>query len=100
MDDIGIAANTTEQLNKNIRAVFKCIRKAGLKLTSEKCHFGVTQVEFLGRTITPNEVAPEDHKVTNFPDRRNKSRNTLDSSTTTETQHRDCPKIYLECMNS
>ena len=66
VDDIGIAANTTEQLIKNIRAVFKCIRKAGLKLTIEKCHFGVSQVEFLGRTITPNGIAPQDHKITNF----------------------------------
>ena len=66
VDDIGIAANITEQLIKNIRAVFKCIRKAGQKLTIEKCHFGVTQIEFLGRTITPNGVAPQDHNVTNF----------------------------------
>ena len=66
VDDIGIAANTTEQLIKNIRAVFKCIRKAGLKLTIEKCHFAVTQIEFLGRTITPHGVAPQDHKITNF----------------------------------
>ena len=66
VDDIGIAANTTEQLIKNIRAVFKCIRQAGLKLTIEKCHFGVTQVEFLGRTITPDGIAPQDQKVKNF----------------------------------
>ena len=66
VDDIGIAANTTEQLIKNIIAVFKCIRKTGLKLTIEKCYFGVTQIEFLGRTITPNGVAPQDHKITNF----------------------------------
>ena len=66
VDDIGIAANTTEQLIKNIRAVFKCIREAGLKLTIEKCHFGVTQVEFLGRTITPDGIAPQDQKVKNF----------------------------------
>ena len=66
VDDIGIAANTTEQLIQNIRAVFKCIRKAGLKLTIEKCHFGVTQIEFLGRTITPDGVAPQDQKVKNF----------------------------------
>ena len=66
VDDIGIAANTTEQLIKNIRAVFKCIRKAGLKLTIEKCHFGVTQIEFLGRTFTPDGVAPQDQKVKNF----------------------------------
>ena len=65
-DDIGMAANTTEQLIKNIRAVFKCIRKAGLKLTIEKCHYGVTQIEFLGRTITPHGGAPQDHKITNF----------------------------------
>ena len=63
VDDIGIAANTTEQLIKNIRAVFKCIRKAGLKLTIKKCHFGVTQVECFGRTITPDGVAPQDREV-------------------------------------
>ena len=66
VDDIGIAAHTTEQLIKNIRAVFKCIRNAGLKLTIEKCHFGVTQVEFLGRTITPDGIAPQDQKIKNF----------------------------------
>ena len=27
VDDIGIAANTTEQLIKNIKAVFKCIKR-------------------------------------------------------------------------
>ena len=48
VDDIGIAANNDTDLTRNIRAVFKCIRQAGLKLTIEKCHFGVRQVEFLG----------------------------------------------------
>ena len=106
VDDIGIAANTTEQFISNIRAVFKCIRKAGLKLTIEKCHFGVTQIEFLGRTITLLGVAPQDHKSSiscpksDFPDQRNKCRNTLDSSTTTETTDRDCLKRRLECTNS
>ena len=66
VDDIGIAANTTEQLIKNIRAVIKCIRKVGLKLTIEKCYFGVTQIEFLGRTITPDGVARQDQKIKNF----------------------------------
>ena len=51
VDDIGIAANNATDLTRNSRAVFKCIRQAGLKLTIEKCHFGVRQVEFLGRTI-------------------------------------------------
>ena len=51
VDDIGIAANIAMDLTRNIRAVFKCIRNAGLRLTIEKCHFGVRQVEYLGRTI-------------------------------------------------
>ena len=63
---IGIAANTTEQLSNTIRAAFKCIRRAGLKLTIAKCHFGVMQAKFLGRTITPDGIATQDHKVTNF----------------------------------
>ena len=38
VDDIGIAANNATDLTRNIRAVFKCIRQAGLKSTNEKCH--------------------------------------------------------------
>ena len=54
------------QLIRNIKAVFDCIRQAGLKLTIEKCHFGFTKVEFLGRTITSQGVMPEDHKIKKF----------------------------------
>ena len=46
--------------------MFDCIRKAGLKLTIEKCHFGVILVEFLGRTITPQCISPQDHKIHQF----------------------------------
>ena len=63
VDDIGIAANDLKQLCANIRTVFECIRNAGLKLTMSKCHFGVKQVDFLGRTITPVGVAPQADKV-------------------------------------
>ena len=44
VDDLGIAANNATDLPRNIRAVFKCIRKEGLKLTIEKCHFEVWQL--------------------------------------------------------
>ena len=66
VDDIGNAANNATDLTRNIRAVFKCIRKAGLKLTIEKCHFGVRQVEFLGRTNSSEGVLPQSHKIQNF----------------------------------
>ena len=42
VDDIGIAANNATDLTRNIRAVFECVRQAGLKMTIEKCYFGVT----------------------------------------------------------
>ena len=51
VDDTWIAAHNTTDLTRNIRAVFKYIRQAGLKPTTEKWHFGVRQVEFLGRQI-------------------------------------------------
>ena len=69
VDDIGIAANNATDLTRNIRAVFKCIRQAGLKLTIEKCHFGVRQVEFLGRTIWPEGISPQARKIQNFLDK-------------------------------
>ena len=59
VDDIGIAANDAKQLCANIRTVFECIRNAGLKLTMCIGYFGVKQVDFLGRTITPEGVAPQ-----------------------------------------
>ena len=37
-----------------------------LKLSMSKCHFGVKQVDFLGRTITPDGVAPQADKVKDF----------------------------------
>ena len=66
VDDIGIAANNATDLTRNIRAVFKCIRQAGLKLTIEKCHFGVRQAEFLGRTISSEGALPQSRKIQNF----------------------------------
>ena len=69
VDDIGIAANNATDLTRNIRAVFKCIPQKGLNLTIEKCHFGVRQLEFLGRTISPEGVSPHDRKNQKFLDK-------------------------------
>ena len=66
VDDIGFAANDTKHLYAKIRTAFECIRFAALKLTMSKCHFGVKQVDYLGRTIKPNGVAPQADKVENF----------------------------------
>ena len=59
VDDIGIAANDADHLIANLRATFKCIPEAGFKLTMHKCHFGAKEIDFLGRTITPQGVKPQ-----------------------------------------
>ena len=69
MDDIGIAANKATDLTQNIRAVFKWVRQAGLKLTIEKGHFGFRQVEFLARTISPGGISPQTRKIQNYQDK-------------------------------
>ena len=66
VDDIGIATNDADHLIKNLKAFFECIRHAGLKLTMHKCHFGATEIDFLGRTITPEGVKPQKERITNF----------------------------------
>ena len=69
VDDIGIAAINATDLTRNIRAVFKCICQAGLKLKKEKCHFGVRQVGFLGGTFSPERLSPPARKIQNFLDK-------------------------------
>ena len=66
VNDIGIAANDADCLITNLRATFKCFQEAGLKLSMHKCHFGATEIDFLGRTITPQGVKPQRQDVQNF----------------------------------
>ena len=65
VDNIGIEANRATDITGNIRAIFQCIHRAGLKLTIEKCRFGVRQVELLSRTISA-EGFYQTHKIQNF----------------------------------
>ena len=59
VDDIGLESNTVQRLIKTLRAVYQCPRKAGLKLSTAKCHFEVQEEDFIGRTITTKGVAPQ-----------------------------------------
>ena len=40
-----------------------------MQLANEKGHFGVRQVEFLGRTISPEGISPQALKIQNFLDK-------------------------------
>ena len=63
VDDIGIAANDADHLIANLRATFKCIHEASLKMTMHKCYFGATEIDFLDRTITPQGVKPQKNQI-------------------------------------
>ena len=66
LEDIGFAAKNATDLTVKRRAVFKGIRQAGLKVTLLRCHFGVRQTEFLGRTMSAEGISPQSHKIQNF----------------------------------
>ena len=101
--DIGIAANNATDLSRNIQAVFKCIRQAGLKLTIEKCQFGVRQVEFLGRTISPEGISPQKFKISllnlGSPNQKNHYSGIWVSLTTTETLFPEWLKNLIRSTN-
>ena len=82
VDDIGIAANDADHLIANLRATFKCIQEAGLKFKMHKCHFGATEIDFLGRTIIPQGVKHQRQNVQNFLEKTKfpKSKKSLQSS--------------------
>ena len=102
VDDIGIAAKNATDLTRNIRAVFKCIRQAGLKLTIEKCHFGVRQVDFLRRTISPEGISPQARKLQNFLDKLTipKTKKALQRCLGFVNYYRNCFSRMAEKLNS
>ena len=66
VDDIGNEANNATDLTRSVRAFFQFICQVRLILTIYKCHFGVRQVEFLGRTISSEGVSAQSQKIQNF----------------------------------
>ena len=66
VDDLGTAANTFDEFINNLKAIFVCIEKAGLKFTPSKCEFGLKEMTFLGNTITNEGMQPDKKKVTDF----------------------------------
>ena len=71
VDDIGVASNDANHLITILRATFEYIRQAGLNLTMHKCHFGTTEIDFLGRTITTEGVKPQKERITIFLEKTN-----------------------------
>ena len=70
IDDINIHSVTFEQHLKDLEEVFDKIRKAGMKLKLEKCHFCFPEITFLGFVVGKEGIKTDKEKVekvVNFP---------------------------------
>ena len=65
MNDIRCGVESVEQLIPNLRLIFKCLRRSGLKLSPEKCVFGSEKV--LGNAITKESLQLESKKNPKIP---------------------------------
>ena len=63
VDDLGTGARSFGELLSNLRSIFQCIRTSGLKLTMNKCEFGVAEISYLGSTISSSGTSPNREKV-------------------------------------
>jgi hypothetical protein len=58
LDDVIVGSATEEEHLQHLRLVFDRLQKFGLMLNTDKCQFGVQQVEFLGHSITAGGATP------------------------------------------
>ena len=70
LDDIIVFSDTFEDHLAHLKQVLHRFAAAGLKLKPSKCHFICQTVEYLGHTITPKGISPNNSRVIaiqNFP---------------------------------
>ena len=63
MDDICSATKTFEEHHDALDHVFASIGRAGLRLSMQKCEFGVAEIKFLGWTISKHGIGPQKDKI-------------------------------------
>ena len=63
IDDILVHSKTHEEHRRTLRLLFERLTKHNLKIRLEKCHFGKSEVEYLGFRLTPKGIVPGTDKV-------------------------------------
>ena len=74
LDDVILFNKTEEGHISTLEEVFKCVRRAGLKLKPQKCRIGRKEVTFLGHRVSREGIGPDPsnvEKVLNWPRPRN-----------------------------
>ena len=70
LDDINIFSKTWDEHLQHLEEVLKRIRKAGLKINPDKCHFATKEMQFLGHIVGAEGIKPDPEKiekVRNYP---------------------------------
>ena len=70
MDDILISSDSLDDHLQSLERVFNRLKEAGLTARPTKCMIGYQTLEFLGHTITPGHIVPEEknlEKIRNAP---------------------------------
>lgn len=70
IDDLLVYGRTQEEMMNNLDLVFDRLRKAKLKISADKCHFGLQRIRFLGHIFSSNglEIDPKKYDIVrNFP---------------------------------
>jgi transposase InsO family protein len=68
LDDILIFSDNEEEHKEHVHKVLKALQDAKLLVEPEKCHFHVTEVDFLGHTITPGKIRMDRKKISAVKD--------------------------------
>ena len=63
LDDVLVHSQSIESHKKHLKAVFKCLKAAGLTLRGSKCHIGLTEVSYLGHVFSSSGMRPDPRKV-------------------------------------
>ena len=66
VDDIIAGSKDFPSHIQSLRRVFASIRRCGIRFGIEKCQFGVTEVSYLGSTVTTEGVQPNDKNIEEF----------------------------------
>jgi predicted aspartyl protease len=62
IDDIIIASSNERVHKEHLSKLFENLSKVGLTINLSKCQFGLTQVDFLGYTVSAQGLRPRDDK--------------------------------------
>ena len=63
LDDILIVSKSFEEHRRHVEKVLQDLEEVGLKLKPKKCAFAQTNIDYLGHTLSPQGVQPNEAKV-------------------------------------